>query len=100
MLGIAISNTCLLNIGVPQGLVLGPLLFLLYINDMPNVTNLFIRLFADDTFLSFQHKNPKKLNKIVNRELNKVADWLLDNRLSLNVLKSKFMLVSRQRQKI
>ena len=48
-------------------------------------------------FLSFQHKNPKKLNKIVNRELDKVADWLLDNRLSLNVLKSKFMLVSRQK---
>ena len=91
------SNNCLLNIGVPQGSVLGPLLFLLYINDMPNVTSLFMRLFADDTFLAFQHKNAKKLNKIVHHELDKVADWLIDNRLSLNVLKSKFMLVSRQK---
>ena len=96
-LGNVSSNNCLLNIGVPQGSVLGPLLFLLYINDMPNVTSLFMRLFADDTFLAFQHKNAKKLNKIVHQELDKVADWLIDNRLSLNVLKSKFMLVSRQK---
>ena len=65
---------------------------------MPNVTNLFIRLFADDTFLAFQHKNIKKLNKIVNKELDEVANWLIDNRLSLNVLKSKFMLISRQKE--
>ena len=40
---------------------------------MPNATSLFIRLFADDTFLAFQHKNIKKLNKIVNKELDEVA---------------------------
>ena len=98
MVGNAVSDTLLLNIGVPQGSVMGPLLFLLYINDMPDVTSLFTRLFADDTFLAFQHKNGKKLNKIVNRELDKVADWLIDNRLSLNVLKSNFMLISRQKE--
>ena len=96
-LGNFVSDSKLLNIGVPQGSVLGPLLFLIYINDMPNATRLFVRLFADDTFLAFQHKNVRKLQKVVNQELDKVADWLLANQLSLNLLKSKYMLITRQK---
>ncbi len=84
--------------GVPQGSILGPLLFLIFINDLPNATSLYVKLFADDTFLCAQNPNFSALETEVNNELDKVAGWLLSNRLTLNVSKSKFMIVSRKRQ--
>ena len=83
---------------MPQGSILGPLLFLLYINDLPQATNFFVRLFADDTFLCAQNKDLVALESQVNFELQKVYNWLASNRLSLNMDKSKFMLISNKKR--
>ena len=84
--------------GVPQGSILGPLLFLIYINDLPSATNCFIKLFADDTFLCTQNKDMKSLEIETNYELKKVNIWLASNKLTLNIKKSKFMVFTNKRK--
>ena len=77
------------TIGVPQGSVLGGLLFLIYINDLPNVSDkLFTVLYADDTCMSLSNQNYDKLVEDFNFELNKINKWLIKNRLSLNTAKT------------
>lgn len=86
--------------GIPQGSVLGPLLFLLYINDLPNATkNMTPILFADDTSLFINHKSIKHAIEIANRELQNLYTWLTANKLTLNTLKSHFMIFHRARIK-
>jgi len=87
-----------IEFGVPQGSILGPLLFLIYINDLPNATNFFIRLFADDTFLCSQNDDIKLLENEANNELQKVFSWLASNKLTLNIKKSKFMIISKRKK--
>ena len=85
--------------GVPQGSVLGPLLFLAYINDISNSSDqLKIYLSADDTNLLYADKNLRELENKVNTELSKIYDWLVANKLSLNIKKSNFV-IFRPRQK-
>ena len=81
------------SIGVPQGSILGPLLFLLYINDIANSSNIlkFI-LFADDTTIFHSHKNIHEVFQVIKTELPKVQEWLNANKLSLNTIKTKYML--------
>ena len=89
------------NLGVPQGSVLGPLLFLLYMNDLAFcVPEFHTILFADDTSLSLAGQNYDELLCHFNQLLEKVTEWLRVNLLSLNVSKTKYMLFKNQREKI
>lgn len=69
--------------GVPQGSILGPLLFLPYINDMPQSVNCELLLYADDTCLIFQHNDIKEIEIQLNKNFSLIGDWFVDNKLSI-----------------
>ena len=82
-----------INCGVPQGSVLEPLLFLIYINDISRTSNILkFHLFVDDTSILYSDKDVNCIEKLVNEEIGLVAQWLSANKLSLNVTKSSFIL--------
>ena len=89
-----LSALCLIEWGVPQGSVLGPLLFLIFINDLPLASDLYTWLFADDSVFVQSAKSAGDLENIMNTEVDKIQKWLLTNKLSVHyVKKSQFMLI-------
>ena len=96
-----LSSELTVNNGVPQGSVLGPILFLLYINDISNSSKILdFFLFADDTSLLYSNKNMDELEYTLNRELTQIQEWLLCNKLSLNITKSNFIIFHSPKFKI
>ena len=96
-----VSDLLPITCGVPQGSVLGPLLFLIYVNDLPKVSKVMqFYLFADDTSIYFDSNNLVYLQKIVNRELKKIKKWLEANRLALNIDKTNYVIFHSPTRKI
>ena len=89
------SNSSLLtnDHGVAQGSTLGPLLFLIYINDLPHSVNCIPRLFADDTCLVFSAPTPTQLSAIMNEDLDNISKWLYSNKLTANPSKSNALII-------
>ena len=95
------SNLLQIKCGVPQGSILGPLLFLIYINDLPNFSSqLTSILFADDSNLFSDGPNLHDLQTKINNELPKLVEWLKANRLSLNIGKTHLMVFSPRKNPV
>ena len=94
-----LSNSHVITCGVPQGSLIGPLLFLIYINDLPNcLREATPRMYADDTSITIASNSVAQIEEVLNHELGNLSEWLIANRLSLNVAKTEVMLVgSRQK---
>ena len=90
-----ISNIRTISSSVPQGSILGPLLFIIYVNDFPNCLKFSSNLsFADDTTVILSAKNSNLLVQKGNKELKNIDNWLIANKLSLNIKKTKYMIFS------
>ena len=75
--------------GVPQGLILEPIHFLSYVNDMPQPLNSNLLLYADNSCLIFQHKDIEEIEKVLNNDFENICDWFVDNKLSIHFRQDK-----------
>ena len=87
-----VSTDKMITFGVPQGSILGPLLFLIYVNDMPNCLDYGVaRLFADDTNLTFASRTLPVLQDKMSKDLRQKTAWLNVNKLIVNLLKTFYV---------
>lgn len=96
----AFSSTRTLNISVIQGSILGPILFLIYINDLYAASSLLKFMFADDTACIASDKNLDSLINHVNNEITKIARWFRANKMAVNVSKTKFLIFHTKGKKV
>ena len=90
----SLSRICSLKCGVPRGTILGPLLFLIYINDLPNcLTSCQPRMYADDTHITYADVDVNSIQLNLNHDLGNLNKWLISNKLALNTAKTEFMLI-------
>ena len=95
------SSTQTIKCGVSQESILGPLFFILYVNDLPKVSKLTEPLlFADDTSIFFSHSNPNYLENVLNNELVNIDFWLRCHKLSINVQKTNYVIFRPRQRKI
>ena len=83
------SNSADLRCGVQQGSILGPLLFMLCINDMPQSIDCDLFLYADDACLLFQHKDLERIKEELTKNFSNICDWFVDNKLSIHFVEDK-----------
>ena len=95
------STPGFLSCGVPQGSILGPLIFLMYVNDMVRAVDCDLLLYADDSCLIFRDKDIEKIDSTLNRNFNSLCDWFLENKLSIHFGedKTKSILFGRKNAK-
>ena len=93
-----VSNFLEMTCGVPQGSILGPLFFIIYINDLPNASKLFASLFADDTTYQHSGNSITEIEQFINNELRLASNWFDANRLTLHPGKTQFMVFMRNRR--
>ena len=85
------SNVANINCRVPQGSILGPLLFLLYVNDMPKAVDCELFRCAGDSCLVYQHRDVKAIATKLNNNFSSVCNWFVDNKLSIHLRKQNQM---------
>ena len=93
-----LSEFTTVTTGVPQGSILGPILFIIYINDLINCCpDLKPIIYADDTTLYFTYKDANAIEDVMNNKLKKIVEWLQLNKLSLNAQKTKMMVFQKKK---
>ena len=102
---VSINNTSSsflrIECGVPQGSIFGPILFILYINDLPRVsTKLKFLLYADDTNILYENTDANAIIKTINMEMQKIMEWFKSNKLHINVNKTVAMLLHTRQKRV
>ena len=98
--GTTLSDIFFMLCGIPQGTVLGPILFILFINDLPACLDLFCQLFADDTTLQIEGKTITELLMRTKEQLTIAQNWFNVNKLTLNLKKTKFVIFTSDQHEI
>ena len=83
------SDLSKINCGITQGSILGPLLFLLYVNDMPQAVHSDFLLYVDDSSLTFQHKHAHTIEHQLNKDFTNLYEWFVENKLSIHLGEEK-----------